>query len=73
MNIRFEIMDLPCSIPAYVAEKTDSDGEYYTIFLNNNCSEERIRKAVEHELKHITNDDFCSKCDIDTIEKERHK
>lgn len=73
MNIRFEIMDLPCSIPAYVAEKTDSDGEYYTIFLNNNCSEERIKKAVEHELKHIINNDFDLEFGIDEIEKLRHE
>ena len=73
MNIRFEVMNLPCSIPAYVAEKTDSDGDYYTIFINDNCSKERIEKAIKHELSHINNNDFNSELNANVIEILRHK
>ena len=73
MNVRFEWFDLPCSIPAWVAEKTESDGDYYTIMLNVNCSMERLEKAVKHELEHIENNDFNSELSADLIELLRHK
>jgi len=72
MNIRFEWVDLPCSIPAWVAEQTESDGEYYTVMLNINCSRERIEKAIRHELSHIENNDFNSERSADEIELIRH-
>lgn len=73
MDIKYEWADLPCSIPACVTEKVESDGDYYTILLNVNCSEERLEKAVRHELEHINNDDFHSCLSADNLELLRHK
>lgn len=43
----------------------------YTIFINPRLSYEQQRKVFEHELRHITGNDF-EKCDVQQIESIAH-
>lgn len=43
----------------------------FTIFLNENISDECRLKAYQHALRHIENDDF-GKEDVQEIEREAH-
>ena len=59
---------LPSTIKAMVCEDC---GESYA-YINANCSYEEQKKAYEHEMEHITLDDFHSAASADKLEKERH-
>jgi hypothetical protein len=53
--------------------RTFDDGEYYfTIFLNQNASSERLIQAYDHALAHITAGDFDRDGDVQQIETVRH-
>lgn len=59
------LIDLPYSIGAMVTE--DEDG-YASIYLNARYTAERQRKCLQHELKHLENDDIYNRAGIRTIE-----
>lgn len=46
-------------------------GEPYA-YVNANCSYEQQKYAYNHEMKHLSNDDFNSTDSADAIEKDRH-
>ena len=73
-DIKYIMVDfLPKRIAAYLAECTEADGEYYTMVLNRNCSDNKIAESVAHELEHLYNDDFHSPLTVADIEKIRHR
>ena len=43
----------------------------FTVFLNENISDERRLEAYKHALKHILNNDF-GKTDVQSIEQDAH-
>jgi Zn-dependent peptidase ImmA (M78 family) len=45
------------------------DRGLYCIYVNSEISEEEQRKAIEHEICHLTRDDFCTDEDIEDVER----
>ena len=64
-DYRVRLMDLPCTIKAFVA--MDEDG-FNNIYVNSKLSREEQRKAVMHELNHLARNDFYNDLDIRTVE-----
>lgn len=62
------MIDLPTDVRGFTVEK---DG-CYTIVLNAHLSREMNEKTYEHEMEHISRNDFDSDMDADSIEKSRH-
>lgn len=58
---------MPLSIRGFVKEDVDGN---YVIFINDNLSDERKRKTLEHELKHIYGEDLISERFAVEIEKD---
>ena len=63
INVRY--IDLPAKIKGFV--KTDSDGNY-NVYINVNLGYYEQKKTLDHELKHIKNDDFFNTSDILDVE-----
>lgn len=63
VNVR--LLQLPVSIRGFVRENEDGT---YTIVLNSRLSYEQNLKTYEHELSHITNNDF-RKHDVNEAER----
>ena len=61
------------SISEIVTRCCESDGDYYTVFLNAKHSKEKLDKAYRHALLHITHGDFDNVCDVNELEKKRHE
>lgn len=53
-------------VPAMVTE--NPDGCTFSVYLNENVSEYRRQKGLEHEVNHIRNDDLYGDKDICEIE-----
>ena len=60
------LIELPLTIRAYTS--LDPDGNY-NIYLNSRLSNAMQKKAYEHELKHISRDDFADFKTLDEAEK----
>lgn len=60
---------LPYGVKGCVTPNADDDG--FSIYINSRLSEDQKRKALEHEVDHIKNDDFYNDKPIEEIEKER--
>lgn len=50
---------------------TENEDCTYTIFINQNLSEAKRLKAIQHALEHIKENDF-EKDDVQEIEFDRH-
>ena len=50
---------------------TENEDCTYTIFINQNLSEAKRLKAIQHALEHIKEKDF-EKSDVQEIESKRH-
>lgn len=61
--------DMPCEVRGLVV--TDADG-FNTIILNSRLSHDANLKTYQHELLHITRNDFQNDDPIGIIEKEVH-
>ena len=59
------LIDMPAAVDEFVCPNEDGT---FTIFLARNRSPERIKKALQHALQHINNDDLFSGEDVQTIE-----
>lgn len=59
------LIDMPATVDEFVCPNADGT---FTIFLARNRSEERIKKALQHALQHINNDDLFTGEDVQTIE-----
>lgn len=69
-NIRFIYTDdLPGKVKAFTVKDVE---DFYTVFLNAHHSHERLMDAVEHEMKHIEDDDFRVCESIQDIEYKKH-
>lgn len=54
-NIIVRIIDLPCTVRGYTA--LDDEGDY-NIYLNARLSPQQQKNAYNHEMKHISRDDW---------------
>ncbi|MBO5454421.1 MAG: hypothetical protein J6A69_10755 [Clostridia bacterium] len=54
-NIIVRIIDLPCTVRGYTA--LDDEGDY-NIYLNARLNPQQQEKAYNHEMRHITRDDW---------------
>lgn len=61
--------DMPTTIKAYTVANSDNT---YTIVLNSRMSREQHLISYYHEMKHIENNDYDKKCDINIIEFQAH-
>ena len=62
------IVDLPTTIGGMVSPNDDGT---FSIYINARLSTDQQRKALDHELDHIRNDDFYSSATIEECER-RH-
>ena len=67
-NVNIYVLDLPDGINEMVAPCLGG----YTIYIDDKLSPEGKRKAYDHALYHINNNDF-EKSDVNQIEIEAHK
>ena len=58
---------LPYGVNGCVTPNEDDDG--FSIYINSRLSEDQKRKALKHEIDHITNDDFFNGKPIEEIER----
>ncbi len=61
--------DMPTTIKAYTVINSDNT---YTIVLNSRLNREQHLLSYYHEMKHIENNDYDKKCDVNIIEFEAH-
>ncbi len=59
-------IDLPYGVKGLVA--LDEDG-YANIYVNSRLSREEQRKAAQHEIGHLNNDDFYNTATINEVER----
>ncbi len=64
-DIYIYLVDMPHSIKANVAENIDGT---HTIYLNSRLNNYEMKKSLDHELRHIRNNDLNNSCDIHEIE-----
>ena len=55
MNYIVRYIDLPCSVKGVTV--TDIDG-FFNIYINSRLPIEEQRRALRHEITHISRDDF---------------
>ena len=58
---------LPYGVRRCVKPNADDDG--FSIYINSRLSEDQKRKALDHEIDHIKNDDFYNDKPIEEIER----
>ena len=63
------LIDMPTKVHEAVCPCADG----YTIYLNARLSKERQEEAYNHAMKHIANNDFECKEDVQTIEARAHR
>lgn len=56
LGVDVEIMSSP--MPRKIKGFLNKDNERYYIVINSEISIEEQKKAIEHELKHLQDDDF---------------
>lgn len=61
------LIDLPCTVGGFI--KPNDDGTY-SIYLNSRLSRDQNIKSLEHELKHIENEDFYRCASLQQMENE---
>lgn len=59
-------IELPYEVKGAVTPNADDDG--YSIYINSRLSDDQKRKAYEHEVDHIKNEDFYNDKPIEEIE-----
>ena len=67
-SVIVKLLDLPYAVHGLLRQNEDSS---YTILLNSRDSLERNRQAYQHELKHLSRNDF-QPGDVSVQEKEAH-
>ncbi len=67
MSIFIREMKMPLTIRAFTVPDENGD---YNIYINSDLSDEAKAEALEHEKKHIENDDFTSDDLARKIEKK---
>lgn len=60
------LKDLPCGMNGMTI--LDSDGNY-NVYINARLSVDDQRKAYQHELRHIRQDDFYNELPIQDVEE----
>ena len=69
MTINTQVVSACSKIRAYTVKNSDDS---YTIFINDNVGYEERLRAYQHEMKHITQNDFYNE-NIQIIEKKAHE
>ena len=69
-DIFVEVIDFGKDTKAAEMVTKNDDGSY-TVFLNARYSHDKQMEALEHGVRHVTNDDF-SKTDVQQIEADAH-
>lgn len=69
-NYHTIFLNLPNKIRGFAVYNTCED--FYTIVLNSRLSYAQNIKTYFHELEHITNNDFYSTLDVNTLESLAH-
>lgn len=64
-------IDMPINIKGFV-KRTFEDGEFFTIVINSQLSNEKKYFTIMHELKHINERDFSNFVPVDLLERDRH-
>lgn len=59
---------LPYEVKGMVTPNAEDDG--YNIYINSRLSEDQKRKAYEHEVDHIEDDDLFNDKPIEEIERK---
>lgn len=57
----------PFEVKSVVTPNAEDDS--FSIYINSRLSDDQKRKALEHELNHIKNDDFYNEKPIEEVEK----
>ena len=70
-DVFVEIMDFGKDTSAREMVTVNADGSY-TVFINARIAYAQQQDAIQHALRHITNDDF-SRADVQQIEAEAHQ
>lgn len=70
-NVLVRLVDMPCSVRGCVVKDFDNE-DYYTIVLNSRLSHEANLSSYQHEIEHISCDDFSCDLTADEIERIRH-
>ena len=65
------LIDIPSRIHGFTVYSFDGEPNY-AIFLNSRLNDEMQRKAYEHELEHINNNDFDCMLPVSALETMRH-
>ena len=65
-DIFVRMISLPSSIKGITVVDMNDD---YNIYINSKLSPDQQKKVLEHEKRHIENNDFSSCEDIEVIEK----
>lgn len=72
-NIKVFLVDwLTSSVNEVVTCSCESDGDFFTIFLNRNLPDDKLIEAYNHALAHIESGDFYLRGNVNEIETERH-
>ena len=67
-NDHYFVRVIPFPVDSVGGMVTPNDDGTYMVYLNANLSIERQRKALRHELSHISNGDFYNDLPIEEIE-----
>ena len=70
-DIFVEVIDFGKDVRAAEMVVKNEDGSF-TVFLNARVSHDKQMEALEHGVRHVTNDDF-SKTDVQQIEADAHR
>lgn len=63
---------MPPGVTELVVKSCDCGEDYFTIFLNQEASSERLLAAYDHAIKHIEKGDLSCSNDVQMIEAMRH-
>ena len=66
----FVVREVPFPYSVKSCVTPNNDGSF-SIYINSKLSQDQKRKALDHEIDHIENDDFYNNKPIDKIER-RH-
>ena len=72
MEIQTILIDVPSRIHGFTVYNYVDGEPCYVIFLNSRLNDEMQRKAYEHELEHISNNDFDCMLPVSALEQIRH-
>lgn len=67
-DVRFVKMKMPIGIKGLAVKSCQSDGDFYTALINEDLSENATKRAVLHEIEHVSEDDFTSDYSVSDIE-----